>query len=119
MAYNYTDGPELTEPTSMSSTALQGDNISLTCGNELKGNPAPSIRWISNTGDEIDETNTRFSIRNRSEVVCLTIFNATLRDAGIWSCMLHSTLPNGTIIQQLQRNLTLTILGEFILTSNG
>ena len=106
------DGPELTEPTSTSSTAVQGDDITLMCGTELKGNPVPFVRWISNTGDEIKEIDARFSISNGSEVVSLTILNTTLRDAGIWTCMLHLALPNGTIIQQLQRNLTLTILGE-------
>ena len=93
---------------------LQQENITLVCGNTLIGNPRPVVQWFSNTNNEINETNDRFSIDNGPEIVALTIFNASQSDGGVWYCVLTLNAPNGTIIQQLQRNLTLTILSKSI-----
>ena len=106
------DGPELIEPNSDTFATLQQDNVTLVCGTTLKGNPSPVGQWFSNTNNEISQNNERFSINNGPDTVALTIFDVTQSDGGIWYCLLTLNTPNGTVIQQLQRNLTLTILSK-------
>ena len=107
-------GPELTSNSSTFAT-LQHDSVTLVCGSTLIGNPPPVIQWFSNTNNEINQTDDQFVVNNGPEIVALTILNASQSDDGIWHCVLTSNTPNGTIIQQLQRNLTLTILSKPIL----
>ena len=106
------DGPELLEPLLNSFTTLNGNNATLICGTNLAGNPEPMIQWFSNTGERITEDSSNIILSNSTEVVSLTIINATLSNAGIWSCTLSSVTTNGTIIQQLHRNITLTVIGK-------
>ena len=112
--YCFPDGPELDEPTSRSFATLLEDNVTLICGTNLVGNPEPIVHWLSNTGNEVSPNDKSFSISNGSQVVSLTIFNANLSSAGNWSCILSLNAPNGSTIQQQQRNLILTIVGEYI-----
>ena len=108
----YVDGPEVVEPSSNLFATLEEDNITLICGSNLVGNPPPVVTWLSNTNDEIGLSDNRFQINSGPDIVSLTIFNATQNDSGTWRCVLALSAPNGTLIQQLERNLTLIVLGK-------
>ena len=110
--YKLSDGPELTEPLSNAFATPQGNNVTLLCGTNLVGNPIPVVQWFSNTGNEISPSNDNFSINNGPNFVSLTIFNATQNDNGTWNCVLTLNASNGTTLQQVERDLSLTILGE-------
>ena len=100
------DGPEIAEPVSDTFATLEDSNVTLICGTDLRGNPKPTVEWFTNTGETVNDQ--CFSTSNDSDTVSLTIYGATLNDSGIWSCVVSSNLTTG----QLQRNLTLTILGK-------
>ena len=106
------DGPEIVEYSSDLFATLEEDDITLTCGSNLVGNPPPVVTWLSNTNAEIGLSDDRLQINSGPDIVSLTIFNATQNDSGTWRCVLTSSAPNGTLIQQLERNLTLIVLSE-------
>ena len=108
------DGPEIVKPSSNLFATVEGDDIILICGSNLVGNPPPVVIWISNADAEIGKSGDRFQINSGPDIVSLTIFNATQNDSGTWRCFLTLSAPNGTLLQELERNLTLIVLGESI-----
>ena len=106
------DGPELGKPVSNFFTAVQGDRVTLICGTNLQGNPEPQVEWFSNMGANIALSNESFSISNGPDIVSLTLFQASVIHTGTWSCVVMLSAPNGTIIRQIQRNFSVTILGK-------
>lgn len=110
----HADGPELNDPVTDVFATVEEGNVTLVCGTDLASNPSSDIQWFSNTDNEISPSDKRFGLNNGPEVVSLTIFNATQSDNGTWNCVITLNSPNGTVIGQLERNLTLNILGKFI-----
>ena len=97
---------------SESVAALEENNITIVCGTNLEGNPAPIVQWFSNIGDKVSADNPAFTLNDGPDIVSLTITETNSSHSGIWICVLTTKSPNGTTIQRLQRNLTVTILGE-------
>ena len=69
-----------------------GSNVSIRC-TVLEGYPLPSVSIITPQGDIINQSVIRF--------------NATMNDAGDYSCIANNSLATVT------RNLTLTVYGKF------
>ena len=111
---NVSDGPELMEPLSNTFTTLQQSSITLICGVSVVGNPFPVVQWFSNTGDEISPSDGNFSINNGPDVVSLTIVDPSQADNGTWNCVFTLFAPNGTALKQLERTVSLVVVGECI-----
>ena len=88
----YTEPPEVT--ISGPTEADFGSNISIEC-TVLKGNPTPSVFIITPQGRIINES--------------MITFNATIKDAGVYTCLANNSVATVT------RNLSLTVYGMHVL----
>ena len=94
-------------------TAIQGQPfpVSLQCGINLMGNPAPTVLWRTNNGTVVISGG-RYSIDNGPSNALLNISNVDRTINGTWTCM----LSNG-ILAPILVNISLFVLGEECLFS--
>ena len=92
LAIAYIEPPEVT--ISGPTEADFGSNVSIGC-TVLKGNPTPSVFIITPQGRIINES--------------MITFNATIKDAGVYTCIANNSAATVT------RNLSLTVYGMHIL----
>ena len=88
----YIEPPEVT--ISGPTEADFGSNVSIGC-TVLKGNPTPSVFIITPQGRIINES--------------MITFNATIKDAGVYTCIANNSEATVT------RNLSLTVYGMHVL----
>ncbi len=104
----YIDGPEIAAAES-ALAAVELGNVTLVCGANLVGHPAPNVQWRNSADVVIDPTNTNFVFNDGPEFVSLTIISAQLSDTGNWTCTLSS---NETVVT-VERMLPLTVISEY------
>ena len=103
--FTHADGPEIEEE-NPSFVAVENDNVTLSCGTMLVGNPTPVIEWTDNEGNVIS-TNNKYIFNNGPDVVSLVIIDTELIDSGNWTCRLITSETGG----EVQRIVTLTVIG--------
>lgn len=68
--------------------------LSLLCGTELMGNPAPSIEWFDPNNESVSNT-FREELSNDDETgIRLNISDALEVDDGIWTCIIKVEATN-------------------------
>ena len=88
-----------------------GGGVTLLCGSNPDGNPAPVAEWRDNNGAVVPDGG-RYSIVSDSSEVSLTIQGVTANDAGDWQCSLTVEVGNRTIGTPVVRSITLFVVGK-------
>ena len=88
-----------------------GGDVTLLCGRDPRGNPAPVAEWRDNNGTVVPDGG-RYSIVSDSSEVSLSIQGVTANDAGDWQCSLTVEVGNRMIGHTVVRRIILFVVGE-------
>ena len=88
-----------------------GGDVTLLCGSDPDGNPAPVAEWRDNNGTVVSNGG-RYSIVSDSSEVSLTIQGVTANDAGDWQCSLTVEAGSRTIGTPVVRDIALFVVGK-------
>ena len=95
-------------------TCLENCPVSLVCGYNLVSHPPAIISWSDPQGITV-ERSSFYTLENEPREVRLNISNATKENNGTWKCSVTVRYYSNALINTIEFNVSLTVIGELLL----
>ena len=91
--------PEVSVAGSSTVTAVEGDEVTLTC--QVMSTPQPVVTWMFN-GTNVNISSDRYEVRQTTDGTHSLIINsATIADTGIYTCHVNNTAIPAVVMDEI------------------